>query len=55
VLAEDGVVLRYGQFYGPDTYNQDEPPAEPRVQIDLAAERTLDALDAPSGVVVITD
>ena len=55
VLAEDGVVLSYGQFYGPDTYNQDEPPAEPRVHIDRAAERTLDALDAPSGVVLITD
>jgi uncharacterized protein YbjT (DUF2867 family) len=55
VLAEDGVVLSYGQFYGPDTYNQDEPPPEPRVHIDRAAERTLDALDAPSGVVLITD
>ncbi|MEV6850456.1 MFS transporter [Actinoplanes sp. NPDC051411] len=55
VLAEGGVVLSYGQFYGPGTYNEDQIPADPRVQIDRAAERTVEALDAPSGVVVITD
>ena len=55
VLAEGGVVLSYGQFYGPDTYNEQQIPAEPRVQIDRAADRTVELLDAPSGVVVITD
>lgn len=55
VLAEGGVVLSYGQFYGPGTYNEDAVPAEPRVQIDRAAERTVELLDRPSGVVVITD
>jgi nucleoside-diphosphate-sugar epimerase len=55
VLAEGGVVLRYGQFYGPGTYNEQRPPAEPRVQIDRAAERTVDALGEPTGVVVITE
>jgi nucleoside-diphosphate-sugar epimerase len=55
VLAEGGVVLRYGQFYGPGTYHQQQPPEEPRVAIDRAAERTVELLDAPSGVVVITD
>ena len=55
VLAEGGVVLSYGQFYGPGTYNEDEVPADPRVQIDRAAERTVELLDAPSGVVLITD
>ncbi|MEU4679153.1 NAD-dependent epimerase/dehydratase family protein [Micromonospora sp. NPDC023737] len=55
VLAEGGVVLSYGQFYGPGTYNEQQIPAEPRVQIDRAAERTVELLDAPSGVVVITD
>ncbi|MFD0586336.1 hypothetical protein [Dactylosporangium darangshiense] len=54
MLAEGGVVLSYGQFYGPGTYNED-PPADPRVQIDRAAERTVELLDAPSGVIVITD
>jgi uncharacterized protein YbjT (DUF2867 family) len=55
VLATGGVVLSYGMFYGPGTYNEKEQPAEPRVQIDRAAERTVEALDAPTGVVVITD
>jgi nucleoside-diphosphate-sugar epimerase len=55
VLAEGGVVLSYGQFYGPGTYNEQRIPAEPRVQIDRAAERTVELLTAPTGVVVITD
>ena len=55
VLAEGGVVLSYGQFYGPGTYNEQQPPAAPRVHIDRAAERTVEALGEPSGVVVIID
>ena len=55
VLAEGGVVLRYGQFYGPGTYNDGQLPEEPRVGIDRAAERTVQALDEPTGIVVITD
>ena len=55
VLAEGGVVLSYGQFYGPGTYNEQKIPAEPRVQIDRAAERTVELLNEPSGVIVITD
>jgi hypothetical protein len=55
VLAEGGVVLSYGQFYGPGTYNEDRIPDDPRVHIDRAAERTVELLDAPSGVVLITD
>jgi nucleoside-diphosphate-sugar epimerase len=55
VLAEGGVVLRYGQFYGPGTYNEQQPPEEPRVHIDRAAERTVEALGEPTGVVLITD
>jgi hypothetical protein len=55
VLAEGGVVLSYGQFYGPGTYNEQQLPAEPRVQIDRAADRTVESLGEPSGVVVITD
>jgi uncharacterized protein YbjT (DUF2867 family) len=55
VLAEGGVVLSYGQFYGPGTYYEQQIPSEPRVQIDRAAERTVELLGEPSGVVVITD
>jgi nucleoside-diphosphate-sugar epimerase len=55
VLAANGVVLRYGQFYGPGTYYEGEPPAAPRVHIDIAAARTLEALDAPPGILTVVD
>ncbi len=55
VLAAGGVVLRYGQLYGPGTYHERQPPAAPRVHIDRAAERTVEALGQPSGIVLITD
>jgi uncharacterized protein YbjT (DUF2867 family) len=55
VLAAGGVVLSYGQFYGPGTYNEGEIPAEPRVQIERAAQRTVEALGEPSGVITIVD
>lgn len=55
VLAEGGVVLSYGQFYGPGTYYERQLPSEPRVQIDRAAERTVEALGEPSGIVAIVD
>lgn len=54
VLAAGGVVLRYGQFYGPGTYHE-SPPESPRVHVDEAARRTADLLDAPSGIVTVVD
>ncbi|HVV90884.1 MAG TPA: NAD(P)H-binding protein [Solirubrobacterales bacterium] len=57
VLAYEGVgvVLRYGQFYGPGTYYEAEPPDPPRIEIGAAACRTVSALEAPSGIVTIVD
>jgi nucleoside-diphosphate-sugar epimerase len=55
VLATNGVVLRYGMFYGPGTYFDGVLPAAPRVHIDTAATRTIDALDAPSGIVTVVE
>jgi nucleoside-diphosphate-sugar epimerase len=55
VLAVSGVVLRYGAFYGAGTYYEGELPATPRVQIDTAAVRTVEALDAPTGILTIVD
>ena len=55
VLAAGGVVLRYGQFYGPGTYYESDPPTLPRIHIDEAARRTVDALDAPSGIIEIVE
>jgi uncharacterized protein YbjT (DUF2867 family) len=56
-LAVDGIVLRYGRFYGPGTYSDGtgELPPEPRIHVDEAARRTVAALDAPSGVIVVAD
>ncbi len=55
VLDAGGVVVRYGQFYGPGTYFEAEVPPPPRVQIDDAARRTLPALTASSGVLVVAE
>lgn len=55
VLAFGGVVARYGMFYGPGTFHAGDLPDGPRVHVDDAARRTVPLLDAPSGVVVITD
>ena len=55
VLDAGGVVLRYGRFYGPGTYYPDTLPPPPRIQIDVAARRTVELLDAPSGIVEVVD
>ena len=55
VLAFGGVVLRYGTLYGPGTYGGDEPPSPPRVHVDEAARRTVDALELRSTTVTIVE
>jgi nucleoside-diphosphate-sugar epimerase len=55
VLAANGVVLRYGMFYGPGTYFQHSLPEGPRVHIDTAASRTVKAIEAPPGILTIVD
>ncbi|MBF6240657.1 NAD-dependent epimerase/dehydratase family protein [Nocardia otitidiscaviarum] len=55
VLAADGVVLRYGRFYGPGTYNPDSMPDDPRIHVAEAAARTLLALDLTPGVYRLVD
>lgn len=55
VLEAGGVVVRYGMFYGPGTYHEADKPDPPRIHVDDAARRTLPALDAPSGIIVIVD
>jgi nucleoside-diphosphate-sugar epimerase len=50
-----GIVLRYGQFYGPGTYYEEDPPEQPRIEIDEAARRTLPSLKAPAGTIVIAE
>jgi hypothetical protein len=55
VLNVSGVVIRYGQLYGPGTYFETEQPSPPRIQIDEAARRTMTILDAPPGLVEIVE
>lgn len=57
VLDHGGVVLRYGMFYGPGTYHEDGKPEDgaPRIDVREAARRTLDYLEAPSGVVELVE
>jgi putative NAD(P)-binding protein len=55
VLEASGVVLRYGFFYGPGTYFERDLPPTPRVHVDTAARRTLEALDAPTGILRIVE
>jgi nucleoside-diphosphate-sugar epimerase len=55
VLDHDGVVLRYGQLYGPGTFYDAEPPPDPRIHVDEAARRTLPTLNTPSGVVTLVE
>jgi nucleoside-diphosphate-sugar epimerase len=50
-----GVVLRYGQFYGPGTFYEEDPPEPPRIEVGEAARRTLKCLEAPTGIITITD
>ena len=55
VLDAGGVVLEYGTFYGPGTYGGDGVPDPPRIHVEEAARRTLELLDAPSGVYVVSE
>jgi nucleoside-diphosphate-sugar epimerase len=52
VLDAEGVILRYGHWYGPGTWYAQRLPPEPRIHIDEAARRTVEALAAPRGSVL---
>jgi nucleoside-diphosphate-sugar epimerase len=55
VLDAGGVVARYGRFYGPGTYHEEDRPEPPFIHVAEAARRTVELLDAPSGVVEIVE
>jgi len=55
VLEDGGVVVRYGRFYGPDTYYEDSPPLTPRIHVDNAARRTLEALVTTSSLLTLVE
>jgi nucleoside-diphosphate-sugar epimerase len=49
VLEIGGVVVRYGQLYGPGTFYETRLPPHPRIHVDDAARRTPPLILAPSG------
>ncbi|HKE97091.1 MAG TPA: NAD-dependent epimerase/dehydratase family protein [Povalibacter sp.] len=55
VVAVGGTVLRYGLFYGPETYFQGDPPPHPRIHINEAARRTAPFLAGRRGIFTITE
>ena len=56
VLEFGGVVLRYGLFYGPDTFGGAmRPPVGPRIHVAEAARRTVELLEADSGVYEVVE
>ena len=55
VISAGGTVLRYGLFYGPGTFYENDPPPAPRIHIDDAARRTMPFLAGPRGIFTITD
>lgn len=55
-IAMDGVILRYGFFYGPNTAWEAEMPPQPRVAVDAAARAALLAVDrGPAGIYNVVD
>ena len=56
VLGIDGLILRYGRLYGPQTYFEETKPPPPSVDVDDAARRTVAALVGGTlGIVPIVD
>lgn len=55
VVDAGGVIIRYGQLYGPGTFYEHELPDPPRVSVDDAARRTTALLDAPPGIVEVVE
>lgn len=54
-VAYGGIVLRYGRFYGKNTYFENNKPPSPRIQIEDAAHQTLNYLNGPSGIFDIAE
>jgi nucleoside-diphosphate-sugar epimerase len=56
VLEFGGVVLRYGLLYGPGTFGGDHrPPTGSRIHVAEAAQRTVELLQADSGVYEVVE
>ena len=55
VLAARGVVVRYGQLYGPGTWYPGRVPSHPRIHVDAAVQATPPLILASPGVIVLAE
>jgi nucleoside-diphosphate-sugar epimerase len=55
VLDAGGVVIRYGQLYGPGTYYETDKPDPPRIHVDESARQTVPLLEAPTGIIELVE
>jgi hypothetical protein len=55
ILDAGGLVIRYGQLYGPGTFYERERPDHPRVHVAVAAALTWRLLEAPAGTAVVAE
>jgi nucleoside-diphosphate-sugar epimerase len=55
ILEAGGVVIRYGQLWGPGTYYEAELPKPPRIHVDDAARLSVPALGVPAGITIVAD
>jgi uncharacterized protein YbjT (DUF2867 family) len=55
VVAAGGTVLRYGLFYGPGTFFENDPPPHPRIHVDDAARRTMPFLAGRHGIFTLAE
>jgi nucleoside-diphosphate-sugar epimerase len=55
VLEANGLVLRYGQLYGPGTFYEEEIPDHPRIHVDDGAKATIRHLHSPPGIYVLAE
>ncbi len=50
-----GVIIRYGQLYGPGTYYPYALPGHPRIHVNEAARRSLTALEMENEILTLID
>jgi len=55
VIEANGVILRYGQLYGPGTFYEERVPAHPRIHVDEAARATVRHLNSSPGILVLAE
>ncbi len=55
VQEAEGVVIRYGQLYGPGTYYELDPPGHPRIHVADAPSLSLQALEMETGMLTVKE